>query len=217
MARKAKPAAVRKRSGTAGRRRSPSEIRPAGPDLFYVIDDGQGQGKTAPGNAVRSMRKPPPRQAKDWSLRRRPLTEMTAAMMRAATFIAGGELPRDWLLDALPDLVAGLRRLIFEDQAYPGRPKLRRRLEAIAATARLIGRELVDPIMLSLLLRDDRDLIVNESETHAGLNDIAARAEDALKRIPKGQGRAKHYDRDKRFDNMDVCALVEPSMETGAR
>jgi hypothetical protein len=81
-------------------------------------------------------------------------------------------------------------------------------LTAIATAARLLERELVDPVMLSLLLHDGSDWIANENQTHVGLSDIVARAEKALKRIPKKQGRAKHYGRDERFQNMDVCALL---------
>ncbi len=112
------------------------------------------------------------------------------------------------MLAALPGLVAGLRSLIHGDQAYPGRPELRRRLNAIVTATRLIERELVDPVMLSLLLRNGSDWIVNENETHAGLSDIAERAKNAVERIPKKQGRAKHYGRDECFNNMDVCALI---------
>lgn len=159
--------------------------------------------------AAQSLRKAPPRRAKDWSLPRRRLPAITEPVYRAATFIAGGvQPPPDWLLAPLPGYVASLRSHIRADQVYPGRPELRRRLKAITAAAHLLEHELIDPVMLSLLLRDGSDWIVNENQMHAGLSDISARAEGALKPIPKKQGRAKHYSRVERLQNMDVCALI---------
>ena len=157
--------------------------------------------------AAQLLRKAAPRQ--DSSLRRRRIPAIAEDVWHAAAAIAGGmDLPPDWLIAALPGLVAGLRSLIRADKAYPRRPELRSRLKAIAAAAPVLERELVDPDMLSLLLRDGSDWIVNENETHAGLSDIAERAKNALERIPKKRGRAKHYGRDERFENMDVCALI---------
>jgi hypothetical protein len=126
---------------------------------------------------------------------------------RAAEIIADGD-PPEWLLKPLPGFAGSLRNMIQAERAYPGRPEQRARLVAIRRAARLLERELNNLDLLMLLVPGDGDQIINENETRRGLSDVAIRADAALRQVPSGKGRARHYARRERFQNKDVCALI---------
>jgi hypothetical protein len=112
------------------------------------------------------------------------------------------------LSKALLTFIAPLAASIKEEINYPGRPELRKRLAALAKSARLIEQELADPAILSLLLGDDLACITNEWQLDAGLHDIAERADAARGKVPQGQGRHKHYPRPEGLSSREICALI---------
>lgn len=91
---------------------------------------------------------------------------------------------------------------------HPRRSALRKRLTALAEAAKLIKAELVDLVILSLILDRDRHWTENEHATMRGVEDIEARAHAALKKVPKGQGRQKHYPRPEGLAPATLCALI---------
>jgi hypothetical protein len=126
-----------------------------------------------------------------------------------ARAIAGtDEEPPRWLIDRLPDVILGLRSVIKTERDYPGRREMRDRLNALAGAARLVQRELDDPVMLSLLLRGGRDSIPRENDIYLGLEDVAARAEATVEKIPVGRGRNKYHPQPDALSAMDTCALI---------
>lgn len=128
-----------------------------------------------------------------------------------ASEIAGGK-PPDWLTEALPAFVTGLAEAIRSQAKYPGRPSIRNRLAALAKAACLIEKELNDPVILSLLLGDDRRWADDENATMRGLSAIASLANRASKKVRTGQGKDKHWPRLGGLPTMTLCALIVTMM-----
>jgi hypothetical protein len=144
----------------------------------------------------------------------RGMTDDDHSARRAAEVIAGGN-PPERLLRPLATFVTTLRNELRAEKAYPGRPELRKRLQAIAEAARLIQGLHADTDILQLIIgelqrqnRDDQVWVTSEHEMMAGLRDLTALAKAAAKRIPKIQGPKKHYAIEERFPPAVICALV---------
>ena len=121
--------------------------------------------------------------------------------------VPAGEAPA-WLTEALPTLIAMLRRAIECEAAYPTRPELHRRLGAIERAARLLMKELHDLHILPLLLEGDEQ-IENANETFHGLRDMARRAARARESQPRRQGRGRLYPKAAIGPSpMELCALM---------
>jgi hypothetical protein len=124
-----------------------------------------------------------------------------------ARAIAGDD-PQQISISGLERLASSLARTIRDDEALPGRPKMRKRLEAVAEAARRIENELSDSVFLSLVLAGDRHWTKNEGTAIRALQDIQSHCRTALGNVQKGQGRRKHNPRPEGLAPAALCALI---------